>query len=128
MITAGDIHSCNTRTASWLNSIRSRTVLYSNYFLTFGIQLWNKSPDIINLQPSLKSLKNYFSSRKTKNPVYYNIGTRPSQIDHAWLKSGESSLSQHLFLKNIIDNPTCNAHVVQESQQLIFYYIVIKIV
>ena len=87
MITTGDIHSYNNRTASRLYSIRSRTVLYSNYFLTSGIQLWNKSPDIINLQPSLKSLKNYFSSRKTKNPVYYDIGTRPSQIYHAWLNN-----------------------------------------
>jgi hypothetical protein len=59
---------------------------------------------------SPSSLKSYHKSKCIKKPIYYCLGTRIEQILHMRLRTTCSSLSHHLFLKNIVDSPNCSCH------------------
>ena len=47
------------------------------------------------------------TSRESKPPSYYFEGSRLGQIYHARLRTGCSSLNQHLVSKNIINSSLC---------------------
>ena len=46
---------------------------------------------------------------------FYFIGKRFGQIYHARLRTNCSSLNQHLFSKNLIDNPLCICGSVEDT-------------
>ena len=46
---------------------------------------------------------------------FYFIGKRLGQIYHARLRTNCSSLNQHLFSKNLIDNPLCICGSVEDT-------------
>ena len=105
-----NIHDYNTRQAVSITPVRTRTTLHNNYFLPSTVRLWNIEHTSIRDSRSPSSLKSYHKSKCIKKPIYYYLGTRIEQILHMRLRTTCSSLSHHLFLKNIVDSPNCSCH------------------
>ena len=59
-----NIHDYNTRNASALPVVRTRTSLYYNSFIPSSVRLWNLQPDNIRLSPSIHSSLEVFSKIK----------------------------------------------------------------
>jgi hypothetical protein len=105
--TLSNLHHHFTRRSQSISAIRTRTSLYTGYYLPSSIKLWNEfhlefrniaSPDIF---------KNRLKVINKKRPSYYYIGSRLAQVLHARLRMDSSSLNVHLFLRNLVDNPNC---------------------
>jgi hypothetical protein len=105
--TLSNLHHHFTRRSQNISAIRTRTSLYTGYYLPSSIKLWNEfhlefrnitSPDIF---------KNRLKVIYKKRPSYYYIGSRLAQVLHARLRMDSSSLNVHLFLRNLVDNPNC---------------------
>jgi hypothetical protein len=105
--TLSNLHHHFTRRSQNISAIRTRTSLYTGYYLPSSIKLWNEfhldfrnitSPDIF---------KNRLKVINKKRPSYYYIGSRLAQVLHARLRMDSSSLNVHLFLRNLADNPNC---------------------
>ena len=116
-----NIHDHNTRHSSIIPPPRTRTVLYSNYFLPQTIRSWNLLPDNIKNSPSVNSLKTYFRSKTSRKPSYYYAGTRQGQILHCRLRMECSSLNSHLFRKNIVDSPNCACGSIETSDHFLLH-------
>ena len=104
--TFGNIHDYNTRNASALPVVRTRTSIYYNSLIPSSVRLWNLQPDNIRLSPSIQALKYSLNSSILK-PFYYYTSSRLGQILHSRLRMQCSTLSQHLYRKNIVDSPNC---------------------
>lgn len=102
-----EIHDYNTRHSSVIPPIRTRTALYSNYFLPQTVRSWNSLPDTCKNSSSLNSFKQQFLNADSAKPSYYCVGNRLGQIYHARLRMDCSSLNSHLYRKNIVDSPNC---------------------
>ena len=102
-----NIHDYNTRNASALPVVRTRTSLYHNSCIPSFVRLWNLQPDNIRLSPSIQALKYSLKSNISSKPFYYYTGSRLGQILHSRLRMQCSSLNQHLYRKNIVDSPNC---------------------
>ena len=118
-----NIHDYNTRQAVSIPPVRTRTTLYNNYFLPSTVRLWNSEPTSIRDSKSPSSLKSYYKSKCIKKPIYYYSGTRIGQILHMRLRTACSSLSHHLFLKNVVDSSNCSCHqgVPEINSHYLFY-------
>ena len=103
----GNIHDYNTRNASALPVVRTRTSLYYNSFIPSSVRLWNLRPDNIRLSPSIQALKYSLTSNISSKPFYYYTGSRLGQILHSRLRMQCSSLNHHLYRKNILYSPNC---------------------
>ena len=104
-----DVHKYNTRHNNAFPLPRTRTLLYASYLLPSTLKLWNSLPPEIKDSPSLSILKSILTSRVHHDivPKYYYYGPRLTQILHARLRMRSNSLNEHLYIKNIIDNPNC---------------------
>ena len=91
------IHSHNTRNSSIIPPIRTRTSLYTNYFLPATIRSWNLLPERIKSSTSVNSFKSNLKSNHPQKPPYYYIGKRLGQILHSRLRMHCTSLYQHLY-------------------------------
>lgn len=108
-----DISRYPLRNVNDLTIPAARTALYSNSFLPSTLRDWNTLDLPVRDSSSLNIFKSRVNSNSTDltNPPKYfnNIQTsRKGQIYHARLRLECSSLSHHLFLKNIVDNPLCS--------------------
>jgi hypothetical protein len=65
--TFANIHDYNTRNASALPVVRTRTSLYYNSFIPSSVRLWNLQPDNIRLSPSIQALKYFLKSTFLQN-------------------------------------------------------------
>jgi hypothetical protein len=113
---------CNTRHNNVFPLPRSWTSLYASYFLPSTWKLWNSLLPEIKDYPSLSILKSRLTSRVDHDnvPKYYYYGPRLTQILHAHLRMRSSSLNEHLYIKNIINNPNCLCGEI-ESTYIIIY-------
>ena len=104
-----DVHKYNTRHNNACPLPRTQTSLYASYFLPSTLKLWNSLPPEIKVSPSLSILKSILTSRVHHDivPKYYYYGPRLTQILHARLRMRSNSLNEHLYIKDIIDNPNC---------------------
>ena len=94
------IHSHNTRNSSIIPPIRTRTSLYTNYFLPASIRSWNILPERIKSSTSVNSFKSNLKSNHPQKPPYYYIGKQLGQIPHSRLRMHCSSLNQQSFIIN----------------------------
>jgi hypothetical protein len=88
-----------------ISAIRTRTSLYTGYYLPSSIKLWNELPLEFRNITSLDIFKIRLKVINKKRPSYYYIGSRLAQVLHARLRMDSSSLNVHLFLRNLVDNP-----------------------
>ena len=84
-----------------LQTIFSRTTLYSNFFLLSTIRAWNNFP------ASLDTFKQFLSRKIGRVPKYFYIGNRRDQLLHTRLWTNCSNLNNDLFLKHITDSSLC---------------------
>ena len=113
-------HSHNTRNSSIIPPIRTRTSLYTNYFLPATIRSWNLLPERIKSSTSVNSFKSNLKSNHPQTPPYYYIGKRLGQILHSRIRMHCSSLNQHLYSKILLT--PCFVSVVLLKQQNIICY------
>ena len=108
--TIGNTSRYNLRNVNDLQTLHAKkTQLYFNSFLPSVIREWNELPQPTRNSTYLSSFKYLLNSksRETKSPSYFFEGKRLGQIYHTRLRTGCSSLNQHLFSKNIVDSPMC---------------------
>ena len=117
----GNIHGYNTRNPSIIPPIMARTTLYTNYFLPATVRSWNMLPVRVKSSTSLASFKSSFKDRCVKKPDYYYVGKRIGQILHSRLRMHCSSLNQDLFLKNIVDSPSCQCGAIESAHHFLLH-------
>jgi hypothetical protein len=115
------IHSHNTSNSSIILPIRTRTSLYTNYFLPATIRSWNLLPERIKSSTSINSFKSNLKSNHPQQSPYYYIGKRLCQILHSRLRMHCSSLNQHLYSKNIVDSPLCKCGAIETTEHYLLY-------
>ena len=113
-----NIHDYNTRNASALPVVRTRTSLQYNSFIPSSVRLWNLQPDNIRPSPSIQALKYSLKSNISSKPFYYYTGSRLGQILHSRLRMQCSSLRQHLYCKN---SPSCICGSTESTTHYLFH-------
>ena len=106
------IHSHSTTNSSIIPPIRTRTSLYTNYFLPATIRSWNLLPERIKSSTSVNSFKsiNLKSNHPQKSPYYY-IGKRLGQCgaiettEHYLLYCPLYNVHRQLFIEPFYDDP-----------------------
>ena len=116
---AHEIHGRNTRNQHQLVNINCRTESYRNSFLPSVIKAWNDLPVDIRNNPSLWSLKNFLNRNLSKNPTYFNCGSRIGQIYHARLRTNSGPLNDHLYKCNLSDSPLCRCGARETSKHFL---------
>jgi hypothetical protein len=117
-----NIHDYNTRNASALPVVRTRTSLYYNSFIPSSVlRLWNLQPDNIRLSPSIQALKYSLKSNISSKPFYYYTSSRLVQILHSRLRMQCPSLNQQLYRKNIVDSPNCICDLTESTTHYLFH-------
>ena len=106
--TVDNISEYNVLNETNLQTIPARSQQYYNTFLPSTTRIWNSLPNDTKNSPSVESFKHKLSNNITKPSPYYFSGSRLGQIYHASIRLN-CSLRYHLFKKNIIDNPVCDA-------------------
>lgn len=82
---------------------------------------WNALEPAVRNSPTLNTFKNRINNNnqaeRTRIPKYFeNVQTtREGQIYHTRLRLQCSSLNQHLYSKNIVDNPLCSCGLIEDS-------------
>ena len=115
------IHNHNTRNSSLIPPVRTRTALYSNYFLPATVRSWNLLPENAKTSTSVGAFRNCVQSRAIKPPNYFYIGKRLGQIYHSRLRMQCSSLNHHLFVKNIVDSPLCLCGAIETTAHYLLH-------
>ena len=72
----------------------------------FSVYL-NRRVFVIKDANTVTTFKYCLNRHRRLSPKYYNAGCRIGQILHARLRMGYSSLSSHLYSKNIVPSPSC---------------------
>ena len=109
----------NLRDSHNIRPLLTRTQLYYKSFLPSCIREWNEIPLNIRNSTSLSSFKQQLNKNNNKVPVYYSSGNRLLQIHHTRLRTKCSSLNQHLYSKNIIDDPLCACGSVETTNHFL---------
>ena len=97
------------RNNSDLQTIPAKSQQYYKSFLPSATRLWNGLSEDKRNSPSMTTFKSKLNSNINRPPAYYYIGSRLRQVHHTRLGLNCSPLNQHLFHKNIIDNPSVSA-------------------
>ena len=109
----------NLRGSQNLRSLLTRTQLYYKSFLPSCIRDLNELPLDIRNSTTFASFKLKLNNDIIKIPKYYGIGNKISQIHHTRLRTKCSSLNQHLFSKNITENPLCVCGAVETTEHFL---------
>ena len=104
----------NTSTARYtlgnesdLQTVPAKSQQYFNSFLPSVTRAWNGLSEVIKNPQTIATSKHKLNRNINKPPVYYCSGTRLGQNYHTRLRLNCRSLHNHLFLKNIINDPLC---------------------
>ena len=97
-------------------SVHANAQLYYSSFLPSAIREWNDLPRDIQDSSTVASFKTRLNSNIALPPPYYSTENRLDQIHHTRLRLHCSSLSQHLFSKNIIPNPLCACGEIEDTR------------
>ena len=113
--TVGNTTTYQLRNAANLHTIRANSQLYYNSFLPSVIRDWNELPDNVRNSSSKMVFKRHLNSNITNPPNFFFAGKRLGQIHHARLRTKCSSLCEHLYSKNILDNPLCVCGAIEDT-------------
>lgn len=118
--TVGNTTTYQLRNSMNLNTIHANSQLYYKSFLPSVLRDWNDLPLETRDSPSISALKHELNNSLTQPPKFYLEGIRLGQVYHTRLRTNCSSLQQHLFSKNIIDNPFCICGAVESTNHYLF--------
>ena len=122
-------HAHNTRRSQNIVTLPFRTTFHSKSFFPSTINSWNNLPSYVKENPSVQFLKLYLNNEKIVVPSFYNVGKRICQIYHARLRLKCSSLREHLYNKNLVENPFCNCGQTESVQHYLLecrHYIALR--
>ena len=104
--TIGNSSRYNLRNVYDIRTVRENSELYYKSFLPSVIRERNELLQSIRDSTTLSTFKYRLNStsRESRPPSYYFEGSR---LGHARLRTGRSSLNQHLVSKNIVNSPLC---------------------
>ena len=88
----------------------NRTICFQKSFIPDTIRKWNRLPQSIRSQPSLKSFKTSILKvlGAKRPPKYYSLGTKLGNALHTQLRLGMTKLNAHLFQTQKVANPRCS--------------------
>ena len=118
----GDTTRYSLRNSNDLQTVHSRTTLYSNSFLpsTVSVRDWNNlSPEGRQID-TLNAFKQFLNRGRERVPKYYYGGNRSGQLLHIRLRTNCSGLSNDLFLKNISESPLCQCGRIENAYHYFF--------
>ena len=106
---------------TWSQNI-TRTATYYNSFLPTALRDWNVLSLDTRNAPTLKSFKHTLRCNQTLAPKYFDTlhVSRIVQILHSRIMLECSSLSSHLFKKNLIDNQVCSCGSIETTSHFFF--------
>ena len=117
--TVGNTTTYQLRNAANLHTIRANSQLYYYSFLPSVIRDWNELPDNVRNSPSKMVFKRHLNSNITNPPIFFFAGKRLGQIHHARLRTKSSSLCEHLYSKNILDNALCACGAIEDTNHFL---------
>ena len=117
--TVGSTTHYNLRNDSDLHTVYANTQQYYNSFLPSAIRGWNELSEETRNLPSVASFKRKLNSNIETPPLYYFSGKRKGQIYHSRLRTNCSSLSQHLYSKNLIASPFCDCGAIEDTRHFL---------
>ena len=114
--TVGQTSSYRLRNQNNLQNTFARTATYASPFLPSVINEWNSLPLHVRNLTSLKLFKGHLNREINKaNPLFYH-GKRRLQVLHTRIRTNCSSLSYHLYHRQIIDSPVCLCGSVETAE------------
>ena len=108
------------RNSNHLQTIHSRTTLYFNSFLPSTIKDWNNLTPEVRQIDSVNTFKQFLNRERERIPKYFYSGSRRGQMLHTRLRTHCSGLSDHLFLKNIVESPLCQWGRIENAYHYFF--------
>lgn len=109
----------NLRNSDNYLTIRTSSQLYYNSFLPSVVREWNALPETSKTSPSVDAFKQSLNTVDLKKPSYYFIGERIGQIHHSRLRTNCSILKEHLFTKNIVNDPQCACGAIETTSHFL---------
>ena len=97
----------NLKNADHYTMINCRTQLYNTSFVPSVVREWNGLPGAVKQYSSLHSFKVFLNQDRFVVPKYFNHGKRKIQVLHTRLRTGCSSVNNDLYLKQLIESPSC---------------------
>ena len=129
----GNLVDYNLRNANNTRTLNCNTQLYANSFLPSTVQHWNNLSHDVKNAPTLHIFKSKLNYNVIKVPKYFYYSTdRKSHIMHSRLRTHCSALNEHLYSKNIIDNPHCLCGQIEDTYlrkhrgDIVFFFYIIS--
>ena len=107
------------RNATNLHTIRANSQLYYNSFLPTVIRDWNELPGNVRNSSNKMAFKCHLNNNITIQPNFFFAGKCLGQIHHARLRTKCSSLCEHLYSKNILENQLCTCGVTKDTNHFL---------
>ena len=118
--TVGQTTRYSLRNSNDLQTIQSRTTLYSNSFLPSTIRDWNNLTQEVRQIDSVNTFKQFLNRERERVPKYFYSGNRRGQMLHTRLRTNCSGLSDDLFIKNIVESPLCQCGRIENAYHYFF--------
>ena len=118
--TFGSNSTYNLRNSNDLSNIACKTNRYMKSFLRSTIKVWNSLSQFTRETDSLSSFKRILDKDKPIPNELFFYGERRLQILHARLRNNCSDSKQHLFWKNIEENPLCRCRKIESNKHYFF--------
>ena len=117
--TVGSTTTYNLRNFSNLQTVHASSQLYYKSFLPSVTRSWNELSEDKRNSTSVAVFKSKLQCNVRPPPSFFFDGKRIGQIHHARLRLNCSSLSQHLFSKNIVESPLCECGAVEDTKHFL---------
>ena len=111
-----ELSSYRLRNAENYVGIHANTRAYAESFLPSTLQAWNNLPEAVRSADTLAAFKHLITLDTPKVSTYYDCGDRLDQISHTRLRTECSSLNQHYFRRNLVQNPYCLCGEIEDNK------------
>ena len=115
----GDTSAYSLRSSENYLSVHANTRTHADYFLPSTVKAWNNLPISIKSANTLTAFKQQLTNATPAIPEYYYTGGRLDQIIHTRLRTKCSSLNQHLFKRNLVENPSCACGEIESNEHFL---------
>ena len=83
------------------------------------MEAWNNQPEAVRSADTLAAFKHLLTLDTPKVAAYYDCGDRLDQISHTHLRTECCSLNQHLFRRNLVQNPYCVCGEIKDNKHFL---------
>ena len=124
LLHVGELSAYRLQNAENYVGIYANTRAYADSFLPSTLQAWNNLPEAVRSADTLAAFKHVLTldTPNPKVPTYYECGDRLDQISHTRLRTECSSLNQHLFRRNLVQNPYCLCGEIEDNKHFLLTF------